>query len=318
MTTWGLVATIKAPVREILDFAAHHIELGAHRLYLFLDAPNPEAQATLKPHPKVRVFTCDEAHWNRLGIKRPVKHQVRQAANATHAYHRKGGELDWLIHMDVDEFLWPDNPLANLLDALPADALCARIRPAEALAGDGTLFKGFIPGGPERAATVARLYPRFGAHVKGGFLSHVAGKLFVRTGIDPLEIRIHNVFRGAEMNPGEVALATTLLLHCHAKSWEDWIAAYRYRLSHGSYRAELAPARPRDKGGLTLHEVLSEIEASEGDSGLRAFYDELCVDSPALCSALDAAGLLHRCELQLDAKRQKQFPDFPKTVSQKT
>ena len=300
---------------DVLNFAAYHIEMGAHRLFLYLDAPNPAAHAALKAHPKVRVFTCDDAHWRRLGINRPVKHQVRQAANATDAYRRKGAEVDWLMHMDVDEFLWPDRPLAEILEALPEAALCARIRPAEALAGDGTLFKGFIPAGPDRAATVARLYPRFGAHVKGGFLSHVAGKLFVRTGLEPLEIRIHNVFHGEQMNPGEVALDTTLLLHCHAKSWQDWIAAYRYRLSHGSYRAELAPARPRDAGGLTLHEMLTGIEAAEGEAGLRAFYDELCTASPTLRQMLEAEGLLHRCDLRLAPKRRKQFPIFDETVS---
>ncbi len=310
MTTWGLVATIKAPAREILDFAAYHIALGAHRLFLVLDAPNPEALAALKAHPKVRVFTSDADHWRKLGVSRPIKHQARQTANATDIYRRKGGEVDWLIHMDVDEFLWPDRPLSDTLGALPAATQCARVRPAEALAGDGTLFKGFIPAGPAREATVARLYPRFGAHVKGGFMSHLAGKLFVRTGLDPLVVKIHNVFHGAQMNPGETELTGPLLLHRHAKSWQDWIAAYRYRLKHGSYRAELAPARARDKGGLTLHEVLSGIEAAEGESGLRAFYDELCADSPALRQALEAEGLLHRCDLQLDAKRRKQFPDF--------
>lgn len=308
-TKWGVVSTFKGAPNDVLSFAAHHLDLGAHRLFLFLDAPNPEAQAALKAHPKIRVFTCDDAHWRRLGLKRPVKHQARQTANATDTYHRKGGEVDWLIHIDVDEFLWPDRPMADRLADLPAETMCARIRPVEALAGDGTLFKGFIPPGPDRAATVARLYPRFGAHVKGGFLSHLAGKLFVRTGLEPLVVKIHNVFQGEQMNPGEREMPQTLLLHCHARSWEDWIAAYRYRLAHGSYRAELAPARPRDKGGLTLHEVLTEIEAVEGDTGLRSFYDEMCADTPALRRALEAEGLLHRCALHLDAKRQKHFPD---------
>lgn len=315
MTTWGLVATIKAPAREILDFAAHHIELGAHRLFLFLDAPNPEARAALKAHPKVRVFTCDDAHWRKLGVGRPVKHQARQTANATDTYRRKGHEVEWLIHIDVDEFLWPERELGETLEALPDTVQCARIRPIEALSGDGTLFKGFIPAGPAREATVARLYPRFGPHVKGGFLSHLAGKLFMRTGLDPMVVKIHNVFHGDTMNPGETELTDVLLCHCHAKSWDQWIAAYRYRLAQGSYRAELAPARPRDKGGLTLHEVLSEIEASEGESGLRAFYDELCADSPDLRRALKAEALLHRCDLDLERKRRKHFPDFGTIVS---
>lgn len=309
MTTWGLVSTIKAPARDILEFAAYHIERGAHRLYLYLDEANAQAFAPLKAHPKVRVFTCDAAHWRKLGQTRPAKHQLRQTANATHAYRRRA-EVDWLIHMDVDEFLWPDAPVADLLGALPAETLCARTRPIEALAGDGTLFKGFIPAGPERETIVERIYPQFGRYVKGGFLSHLAGKLFVRTGLGPLTLKIHNVFRETDMNPGETELPGVALCHCHAKSWEDWIATFRYRLEHGSYRAELAPSRPREQGGMSLHEVLGLIEAEEGETGLRAFYDELCADSPALRAALGAEGLLRECDLQLDAKRRKHFPDF--------
>ncbi|MDK3016214.1 glycosyltransferase family 2 protein [Pseudodonghicola flavimaris] len=302
---WGIVSTIKADEREILEFAAYHLELGAHRLYIHLDDPEQETFDRLKAHPKIRVFACDEAYWRKRG-KRPVKHQARQTANATRLY-RRARDVDWLIHIDVDEFLWPGPPLADQLAALPADILCARVRPIEALAGPEPLFKGFIPAGPEREATVERLYPRFGAFVKGGFLSHLAGKLFVRTGLGPTTLKIHNVFVGDQMNPGETELRDTLLCHNHAKNWDEWIASFQYRLSQGSYRAELAPSRPREHGGLTLHEVLSTIHDSEGDAGLRAFYDELCADTPSLRGALEREGLLHRCELDLTAKYRKQF-----------
>lgn len=306
MTKWGLAATIRAPADEILAFAAYHIDLGAHRLYLYLDAPDTAAFGALKAHPKIRVTRCDDAHWRRRGIPRPAKHQVRQCVNATHAYARRA-EVDWLIHMDADEFLWPDAPVAALLSDLPADTLCGRIRPIEAVAGDGTLFKSFIPAGPERSDIVARLYPRFGAYVKGGFLSHVAGKLFARTGLDPLEFRIHNIFRDGVMNPGQTELTAIALCHCHAKSWEDWIAAFRYRLAKGAYRADLPAARPREQGGLGLHALLTRLETEEGEPGLRAFYDEICANSPAVRAALRAEGLLRICDLQLEAKRRKHF-----------
>ena len=315
MATWGLSATIKAPDAEILDFAAHHLELGAHRLYLYLDAPAPGVFAHLKAHPKIRVTTCDDAHWCKLTGKRPAKHQVRQTANASHAYARRA-EVDWLIHIDVDEFLWPDGLVGDILGALPADVLCARVRPIEAVAGDGTLFKGFIPSGPTRTATVNRLYPTYGRYLKGGFLSHVAGKLFVRTGLGPLQVKIHNVFRGDEMNPGEVELDRIELCHCHAKSWEDWIARFRYRHAKGSYRPDLASAERRDKGGLTLHELFAAIEAEDGEAGLRAFYDEICSDTPALRAALETEGLLRLCDLDLARKRRRHFPDAAAIVSE--
>lgn len=306
-TKWGLVATILAPAEEIRRFAAYHLEAGAHRLYLYLDAENPEAFESLKAHPKIRVTTCDEAYWQRLCGKRPQKHQVRQSQNATRAYTR-ADDVDWLIHMDVDEFLVSDRPVDEVLTNMPPAQKIARIRPMEALAGDGTAFKAFIPNGPERAQIVSALYPTYGDYVKGGFLSHLAGKVFVRTGMAEVRLQIHNAFQNDAMINGPEQQAGIDLAHLHAKSWPEWLAAYRYRLEKGSYRADLAPNRPRDRGGLSMHELFSMIESEGGEPGLRAFFDEVCADTPELRGTLNAHGLLRLADLDLDAKVSRHFP----------
>lgn len=247
MVKWGLSATILAPAQDILRFAAYHVELGAHRLYIYLDNDNPDAFKRLKKHPKVRIQTCDSTYWKQQG-GRPVKHQVRQTKNATHAYNRRL-EVDWLIHMDADEFLVPDLSVSEHLAALDANQQHARIRPMELLGGSDTAFKAYLPPGPNRARIVHATYPTFGAHVNGGFLSHVAGKLFVRTGLPDIQIRIHNAFQAGQMLPNPIEMSEVTLAHCHAKSWEAWRAAYAYRLEKGSYRAELKPAMKPEKGG---------------------------------------------------------------------
>ena len=308
MTTWGIVSTILAPAPEILAWAAWHLEAGAQRIHVYLDAENPEAEAALKAHPKTRVTTCDAAYWQNQHGRRPAKHQLRQTANATRCYARETG-VDWLIHIDVDEFLVAKEPVGDVLAALPPETLTTRIRPIEALAGDGTAFKAFVPPGRDRARIVERIYPAYGQYVKGGFLSHVAGKPFVRTGLAEMQIKIHQALQAGVALDGDEQNPLIDLAHCHAKSWEQWIAQYRYRLEKGSYRAELGPARPRDKGGLSLHEVFTMIEAEEGEAGLRAFYDEVCADTPRLRAALKAEGLLREVVLPLDSLRAKYFPD---------
>lgn len=307
MTTWGLSATILAPAPEILRFAAHHLDQGAHRLYLYLDADTPDAYAPLKAHPKVRVQTCDAAHWKRLGSKRPQKHQARQTLNATHAYNRRT-EVDWLIHMDVDEFLIPQAPIAEVLGALPATQTSARVRPMEVLGGSTTAFKAFIPATGTRRETVAQIYPTFGAHIKGGFLSHVAGKLFVRTGLEDISVQIHNAFQCDQILPDAAELVQIDLAHFHAKSWDAWRAAYGYRLDKGSYRAELKAATKPEEGGMSLHDLFRWLEADQGEAGLRAFYDEVVGDSADLRARLDAFGLLRRVALDLDAAVARHFP----------
>lgn len=312
MTRWGIVSTIKAPARDILNFAAYHLERGAHRLYIYLDAPEPAVLDRLKAHPQIKPVTCDAAWWAKRN-GRPEKHQSRQFLNARHAYNRRV-EVDWLTHIDVDEFLWPARPIDEQLAALPLECLCARVRPIEALAPapddtrPGTSFKAFHLDPAARQAAAERVFPSFGRYLSGGFLSHVAGKLFYRTGIEGLRAKIHNVEVDGQQNPGERALEDTELCHMHAQSWEDWQRSYAYRMTKGSYRAELKPQVNRASGGLTLHDLFTEIESRNGEAGLRAFYEEICLATPALCDRLAAEGLLRHHDLALDKAREKHFP----------
>ncbi len=307
-TRWGVVSTVKAPASEILNFAAHHLDLGAHRLFIYLDEPNAEAHETLKTHPRVRVFTCDPAYWEKRKRERPDKHQSRQTANATHAYNR--ADVDWLAHIDVDEFMWPRGDVATHLGALPANCPTARMRPAESLACAQGLYKAFIPAGPTRDETVRAIYPSYGAFVKGGFMSHVAGKLFARTGMKKISFRIHNLFQAGQMVEGGMELPEVDLLHRHARDWDHWLAVYRYRLTRGSYRPGMATNVPASHGGLSMHELLSGIEAEQGEAGLRAFFDEMNAIAPGVRDRLAERGMLLERSLDLEAKRAKHFAGY--------
>lgn len=312
MTRWGIVATIKADTPTILRWVAYHLELGAHRIYVYLDDPAPDAQNALRAHPKCRVKRCDAGFWTRQNGKRPNMHQARQTFNATHAYGR-AGDVDWLIHMDVDEFIVPETPVAERLGALPDTTQIARARPMELLSGGDpqrdAAFKMFVPAGPRREHVVATLYPEFGPHLKGGFLSHIAGKIFVRTGINGLKFRIHNAFVGDEMNPDHVELGDVHLAHFHAPDWQTWRDHYDYRLSRGSYRADLGPARPRDRGGITMHELFAMIAEDSGEAGMQRFFDEVCEDSAGLRTRLADHGLLYQTQFDFDTVLVKHFPD---------
>mgnify|MGYP001174791293 CR=1 FL=1 len=129
-----VVATAKAPTDRIARFAAWHLDLGADRVTLYFDAPDP-AQIDALRHPRITAHACDAAHWDkRRG--RPETHQLRQARNATEAWRHCNAE--WLAHIDVDEFLWPADDMANALASLPKTQNVARVRPAESL-GDAVL-----------------------------------------------------------------------------------------------------------------------------------------------------------------------------------
>lgn len=316
-TTWGIVATIKAPTTQILNFVAHHLDLGARRVHVYLDEDDPVARSALKRHPKCRVIHTDDGYWRRRRKHRgrPGGHQHRQTLNATHCYNRRP-EVTWLLHADVDEFLWPGAALVEQLDALPPDTLSARIRPIEALAPDpadpppdGQIWcKGFARLLATRREETNAIYPTYGDHLNGGFLSHVAGKVFTRTGEDDVSLRIHNAFRNKEMDADPPELPGCRLVHLHAKDWTHWQALYRYRLNHGSYRVGLKPVPMPDGAALNMHALFSMLEADGGERALRAFYDEVCTATPGLRQRLHAFGRLHAVTLDLDAKRARHFP----------
>lgn len=314
---WGVVSTVKAPDRAILGFVAHHLDLGAAEVHIYLDANAPRARRALTGHPACRVILCDEAYWTRRSKARgrPGKHQQRQTSNATHCYRRRAG-VDWLAHIDVDEFLIPDQSLSAQLAALDRAVLSARMRPMEALAPDpadppspGDIYlKSTSRFRFARAALSETLFPTYGAHLNGGFVSHVAGKIFVRTGQDAISLRIHNAFRNGVMDDAAAELPDTRLAHLHAPGWESFLAAYRFRLAQGSYRSELKPASGEE--GMNMHALFSMLEAEGGEAALRAFYNEVCTATPDLRARLARFGLLHRLRLDLDSKIARHFPDF--------
>ncbi|MEP5151633.1 glycosyltransferase family 2 protein [Planktotalea sp.] len=310
---WGLVSTIKAPLPDILGFAAYHLQQGVHRLYLYLDAPDETTYNALKAHPKIRVTQTDAAYWAKKG-KRPDKHQPRQTINAADAYAKRV-EVDWLVHIDHDEFLVWDEPLGAQLAQLPQDLLCARIRPIEALTWDGPQteprpFKGFALPMPERRRISEALYPTFGPYVNGGFLSHVAGKMIYRTGVEGLSVKIHRAFLNGKALDDEQELDQTKLCHLHGDDWDSWRAQYEYRKEKGAYRAELCAPFDKDKGALNMHSLLEKIEADDPVDGLRRFHTELCASRAELLDGLKQHGLLHWHTLDLEQAIAEQFPDI--------
>ena len=317
LPSWGVVATVKAPARDILNFAAHHLELGARRVFIYLDADAPAAREALEAHPACRVILTDDAYWRRRG-GRPDMHQPRQTANASHCYNRRPG-VDWLAHIDVDEFLWPARPVAAQLAALPAHNRSARVHPIEALAPDPddpppagvTWCKGHArQQGPRRTQTNA-IYPTYGEHLNGGFLSHVAGKVFVRTGLDKVSLRIHNAFFDRVQDPAPARFDDMRLVHLHAHDWQHWLTTFRFRMARGSYRQGLRAAPMPDGVALTMNQLFALLESEGGEAALGDFYREVCTATPRLRARLDAYGHLHAVRLDREASRQRQFGTVP-------
>jgi hypothetical protein len=257
MASWSLVSTVKAPEEKVLAFVAYHLSLGADHLWLFFDDPTQPIPDVLARHPRVSVTLCDEDHWQRACKKRPPQHQNRQTQN-TRLTYRELVTSDWIVHIDVDEFLLTPRPIATILDAVPEDTIAMRLEPFEAM-HDPLLPDDIYTSREFRGALRHEYWPRRRAAlgpyrkvIRDGMLSHSVGKAMFRTQVPGLLPRLHAVMVNKEIIAPANWQPEIKLLHFHAQDKAAWLAAVPFRMTKGAYQfrpelqAFLAEASPEE------------------------------------------------------------------------
>jgi hypothetical protein len=290
MPSWAIVATVKAPEEKVLAFVAHHLSLGAARIFLYFDDPDDPAHAAVAHHRRVTATRCTEAYWTARG-GRHDRHQNRQSRNARDAYERCG--TDWLGHIDVDEFIQSPRPIADSLAEIPADLYAAKLEPFEAM-HDPMLPDDIYTAREFRGAIRHEHWPlRRGAlgpyreFNRDGLLSHSNGKVIFRTGIRGLSPRLHSVFLKGARLPTPDWHPEMKLLHFHAQDRQAWRSALPFRLTRGAYMY-----RPG------LQTFLQGASPEEIDT----FYLTTQVLSPDSLAALQAVGRVIVADLCLRQK----------------
>lgn len=293
MADWGLCTTVKAPTEQVLAFVAHHLSIGAGQIWLYFDEPDDPAYEVARAIPGVTATRCDAAYWQTVSKSRPETHQNRQVRNM-HALYGKG-QVPWLGHIDVDEFLWPARPIADILGTLPEDRILLRAAPWEAL-HDPALpddiftarqFRAALKRGPLARAARMRAFGPCAALLPSGALSHAAGKCFFRRGVRRLAPRLHSAFLNGERVKGDALHPDVALLHFHAQDPAAWKAHLHYRLTRGAYRAQPA-----------MIEALLDAPPDRID----AFFATVQCPDAGTIRYLAANGLLIEADLGLRAK----------------
>ena len=116
-----------------------------------------------------------------MGKKRPPQHQNRQTHNARYTYREKV-TTDWIVHIDVDEFILPARPIAAVLDDEPVATIALKLEPFEAM-HDPLLPDDIYTSREFRGALRHEHWPRRRAAlghyrkvIRDGMLSHTVGK----------------------------------------------------------------------------------------------------------------------------------------------
>lgn len=305
MASWAIATTCKDVPEVVLAFVAHHLEAGAHEIFLFLDDPDDPAARHLAGLDRVHVHRCDADHWAGLGISRPPSHLRRQTANADHARARSGAE--WTGHIDIDEFLWSDTPFGTVFDGVEEDALL--VLPAERIfetvpPRTGVVFdSGFKLRMPNDRAR--EIFGPHGPVMFRGFQGHNIGKTFLRTRVQG-RLGIHKAFGadGAEIAAHE-EYDRARLLHFFPFGFPAWEEKFSRRLDDPKYLARL-PGPGRRKFNL-----LARAREQGGDAVWELFL-ALSYFDPARLRMLKRLGFHFKPELDLPGAVRRVFgPDAP-------
>ena len=314
---WGIVSTVKANRRELGDFLAHHLELGADEIHIFLDNDAPRLLDTFSDTGRVFLHKTLDGFWDQIKGFRPKKHQTRQAWAANWLYHQNSN-LDWLTHIDVDEFLYPATSISQALDGLSDDINIAQIYASEAMVQERkstldptlTYAKAHNKIRAQDSTVFDTLFPTYWRYLRGGFLSHKEGKFFVRLGQPDFKIDLHAISQGSKWLKWDTALEGVDLVHFHTPSRARWKGRLNYRLEKGSYRPEI-PNRGRVSDmSLSHHDFFTTLIKEGGEEALDHFFTEVCTARPELIEGLRAHGLLATYPLALTEKRLKYFPQL--------
>lgn len=293
--TWAVVTMARAPQVYIERFIAHHLALGASRIYLFFD--DPEMAWPVKDS-RVKIVVCDGTFW---GGNRPDAAEDRQRAVCRRAL--RWCACDWIAFVDSDELIHSDaadgDAVGRRLAAIGDDVLSVHMATFEATydrepkqgdAYDTRFFKQPVswPGG--RHPILWELFGTLARGSRGGLWGHDRGKSFTRVKLADGWLPIHQYSAPIGQTRINERIDGLVLLHFDALTFADWKEKNLRRLDGqvnfvsvtGDPRRNIqfaAIAEARAKGGeKALHELYRTMNVLDEDRMAKAITAGLVVE----------------------------------------
>lgn len=298
MDTWAVVTLARAPRPYIDRFIAHHLELGANRIYLFFDDPQ---MAWPIRDSRVKAVVCDGDFWK---DKRPDSVEARQRAVCRLTL--RWCKCDWIAFIDSDELIHGD-AVGSALARMPADVLSVHMPPFEAVydrepgpddAYGTRFFKQPVSWPEGRHPILWELFGTLARGSRGGLWGHDRGKSFTRVKLADGWLPIHGYKTPIGETRINVRIDGLVLLHFDALTYADWKEKCLRRID-GEVSFVTVTGDPRRAIQLA---AIAEARATGGEQALHTLYCRMNVlDDDRLHKAI-AAGLV--VEIERGAPRQ--------------
>lgn len=305
---WSVVATVSEPTPLIISFVAACFARGAAKVHLYLDTPQPAVESILAAVPGCVLVRCNAAYWRAAPEGRPWAPSDRQRYNLQRAYD--ASQVDWLLHIDSDEFLSASGDVAAALAALPVSCLVASVAVAErvylAPPDPANIFDGVFrrPNPPPLQAQVDAIDGAVAQFLRQGMTSYPSSKAFFRTGRG-LQADVHSA---RNVSAAQVAaLSDWRLFHFDGLTMQSWIRKKRRTVAQQPGWQAFAAARRAQ---------LAQIAAADAtQGGLEALYLALKQLSPERAAALRALDLITPGDLDLRGDLARVFPGLAVDLS---
>lgn len=305
---WSVVATASEPVPLVTAFVAACFARGAAEVHLYLDTPQPALEAVLARRPGCVLIHCDAAYWRAAPEGRPWAPSDRQRYNLQRAYD--SSQVDWLLHIDADEFLSTTGNVAAALADLPATCLVAQVPVAErvylAPPDPDDIFDGVFrrPSSLQLQAEVDAIDGSAARFLRQGMAGYPSSKAFFRTGRG-LQTDIHSA---RNVTPADLrTLQGWLLFHFDGLTMQNWIGKRQRVIAQQPGWPSFAAARRAQ---------LAEIAAAHATpADLEALYLSIKQLSPERAAALAALGLMAAADLDLRRDIAQVFPGLAVDLS---
>jgi hypothetical protein len=245
-----VIATVRAPRNELLDFVRYHLAAGVDEVILFFDDPHDTVLDAVAGHPRVVAIRCDAAYWRARRVDRPiaVEHRQMENVNAGMTIARSRG-FDWIIHIDSDELLFAESDIRTLLTGISASMV--RFDMKEAVAEQdyySSRFQATLFREPPTAERMKKITSIPSADLEGVlfegeyFRAHTASKVAVRLNSGIKLMGIHGPQRQklTEVHTGRITL-----LHYDCIGIDDWKRKWLRRIDASGTAAGMRPARTK-------------------------------------------------------------------------